>query len=105
MAAEFGKIAFSLKTNIYTAALSKKTIDVWGSNVSEVTVLLHEIEGILKDLHNSIPEMEEAAENYVSLSQQTSASAENMLASSYEQARKLNDTYEIGATLHELSGI
>lgn len=104
-ASEFGRIGISLKTNIEAATLSKKSIDIWGKNVSEVTDLLHIIQVILKDLHNSLPEMEEAAENYVSLSQQTSASAENMLASSYEQARKLKDTYEIGAKLHELSGV
>ena len=48
--------------------------------------------------------MEESTERYVALSQQTSASSEQMVKSSYEQQNQLKESYEIGSTLNELSG-
>ena len=37
------------------------------------------------------------------LSQQTSASSEQMLKSSYEQQNQLKESYEIGSVLNDLS--
>jgi methyl-accepting chemotaxis protein len=57
----------------------------------------------LHELDGSLPKMEQSSESFVSISQETLASAEQMLSSSEGQITQINRTHEIGLILTELS--
>ncbi|MBA9028776.1 methyl-accepting chemotaxis protein [Peribacillus huizhouensis] len=101
---EFEDIHQIVNKNVQVASKSKDSIDLWSLHVDEVNVKLRFIESILKNLQGSLPEVEQSSERYVALSQQTSASAEQMLSSFQEQLNQYKETYEIGKVLNDLSG-
>lgn len=102
---EFETIYQVVHENVKIASQSKDSIDLWSIHVEEVTDKLHIIKSVLTNLQSSLPEVEHSSERYVALSQQTSASAEQMLISFQQQMEQFEKNQEIGKTLNELSGI
>lgn len=102
---EFEQMSIHLAENVTAVTTSKEHIDLWNQNAKQVTSKLHRIDSFLAELEDSLPKMEESTEQYLALSQQTSASSEQMLNSSYEQQEQLKQTYEIGHALNELAGV
>lgn len=100
---EFGNMNRHLDENVEAVIASKESIDVWNSNVQQVQEKLQSIHTYVGHLQASLPKVEESTERYAALSQQTSASAEEMLRSSYEQEDQLKESYEIGVALNQLS--
>ena len=101
---EFRQLSTHLNENVEAVTESKQSIDAWNVNVQQVKQMLHSIHEYVDHLQDSLPRVEESSERYVALSQQTSASSEQMLKSSYEQQNQLKESYEIGEVLNELSG-
>ena len=101
---EFGNMNTHLNENVEAVTESKQSIDIWNVNVQQVQEKLQYIHEYVGHLQESLPQVEESTERYAALSQQTSASSEQMLKSSYEQQNQLKESYEIGAVLNELSG-
>lgn len=101
---EFGNMSTHLNENVEAVTESKQSIDVWNVSVEQVKQKLQYIRNHVNNLQESLPMVEESTERYVALSQQTSASSEQMLKNSYEQQDQLKESYEIGTILNELSG-
>lgn len=101
---EFGNMSTHLNENVEAVMESKQMIDIWNVNVQQVKQKLTHIRKYAGHLQESLPKVEESTERYVALSQQTSASSEQMLKNSYEQKNQLKESYEIGSILNELSG-
>ena len=101
---EFVNMSMHLNENMEAVTESKQSIDIWNVNVQQVKQKLTHIRKYAGHLEESLPKVEESTERYVALSQQTSASSEQMVKSSYEQQNQLKESYEIGSTLTELSG-
>lgn len=101
---EFGNMSTHLNENVDAVTESKQSIDIWNANVQQVKQKLTYIRKYAGHLQESLPKVEESTERYAALSQQTSASSEQMLKSSYDQQNQLKETYEIGSVLNELSG-
>lgn len=101
---EFGQMSTHLNENVEAVTESKQSLDIWNVSVQQVKQKLTHIRTYAGHLQESLPKVEESTERYVALSQQTSASSEQMLKSSYEQQNQLKRSYEIGAVLNELSG-
>lgn len=101
---EFGQMSMHLNENVEAVTDSKQSIDIWNVNVQQVKQKLTFIRKYAGHLQESLPKVEESTERYAALSQQTSASTEQMLKTSYEQQNQLKESYEIGTILNELSG-
>lgn len=101
---EFGNMSTHLNENVEAVTESKQSIDIWNANVQQVKQKLTHIRQYAGHLQESLPKVEESTERYAALSQQTSASSEQMLKSSYDQQNQLKESYEIGSVLNELSG-
>lgn len=100
---EFEHLNLHLNENVEAVMESKRSIDIWNVKVQQVKETLHSIHDYLGHLQKSLPLVEESTERYAALSQQTSASSEEMLNSSYAQQNQLKESYEIGTVLNELS--
>ncbi|MFJ8245502.1 methyl-accepting chemotaxis protein [Peribacillus asahii] len=100
---EFEHLNLHLNENVEAVMESKQSIDIWNVKVQQVKETLHSIHDYLGHLQKSLPLVEESTERYAALSQQTSASSEEMLNSSYAQQNQLKESYEIGTVLNELS--
>ncbi|MGY3715483.1 hypothetical protein ACWE42_08165 [Sutcliffiella cohnii] len=61
------------------------------------------IEKELKNVEEVFPELEQATVNLLSVSQETSASTEEMFSISENQIEQMERTNEIGKALHTLS--
>ncbi len=101
---EYGSMSTHLNENVEAVTESKYSIDIWNVDVQQVKQKLTYIHKYVGHLQESLPKVEESTERYAALSQQTSASSEQMLKSSYEQQSQLKESYEIGTLLNELSG-
>lgn len=101
---EFGQMSTHLNENVEAVTESKQSLDIWNVSVQQVKQKLTHIRTYAGHLQESLPKVEESTERYAALSQQTSASSEQMLKSSYEQQNQLKRSYEIGSVLNELSG-
>ncbi|MFZ3588246.1 methyl-accepting chemotaxis protein [Bacillus sp. DJP31] len=100
---EFEQMLKKIKINLLTANQSKESFDELMIEIDTVSDKLHGMQGELKDLHQVLPELEQATVNFASVSQETLASTEQMLATSDDQIQKMENTHEIGIKLSELS--
>jgi len=57
----------------------------------------------LEDLKGNLPQLEQAADHFSSISQETLASAQEMLATSENQIQQMESTDAIGLKLNHLS--
>lgn len=100
---EFENMHNKIKDNLTTANLSKVTFDELMSEMEEVSENLTVINGDLKGWQEFLPNLESATDSLLSVSQETSASSEEMLSASENQVGQMEYTNEIGKKLNALS--
>ncbi|KPB05319.1 chemotaxis protein [Bacillus sp. CHD6a] len=100
---EFENMHMKIKDNLHIANLSKITFDELMSEMEEVSENLTIINGDLKGWKEFLPNLEFAADSLLSVSQETSASSEEMLTASENQVEQMEYTNEIGKKLNDLS--
>ncbi|MEA3320599.1 MAG: methyl-accepting chemotaxis protein [Bacillota bacterium] len=100
---EFENMHVKIKDNLHMANLSKVTFDELMSEMEEVSENLTVINGDLKGWKEFLPNLEFAADSLLSVSQETSASSEEMLSASENQVEQMEYTNEIGKKLNALS--
>jgi methyl-accepting chemotaxis protein len=100
---EFGSISNKLSANIDVANHSKSAFDNLLEEINAVSYNLQGIQNELISVEQVIPKLEESTENFASVSQETLASAEEMLSSSQEQYKGTERTAGIGRELIALS--
>lgn len=97
---EFENMHDKIKDNLHTANLSKVTFDELMSEMEEVSENLTVINGDLKGWQEFLPNLESATDSLLSVSQETSASSEEMLSASENQVMQMEYTNEIGKKLN-----
>lgn len=100
---EFQDIAKKLRSNLAAANHSKASFDELMEEIIDINEHLQGIRKELKSVDLVIPELEASTENVASVSQETLASAEEMLTTSQEQYKETARTADIGQKLINLS--
>ncbi|WP_420835820.1 methyl-accepting chemotaxis protein [Bacillus weihaiensis] len=100
---EFNGMLISIQAHLSVAEDSKESFDQLMKEIANVNQKLSGMKENLQELNQSVPMMEESSEHFVSISQETLASAEQMLTSSEDQMIQINRTHEIGRILTDLS--
>ncbi|MBD8068601.1 methyl-accepting chemotaxis protein [Bacillus sp. PS06] len=100
---EFEQMLNKIKINLITANDSKISFDELMIEIENVSTSLLEMRVELKDLKETLPQLEEATLSFTSISQETLASTEQMLGTSNDQIEKMESTHEIGLKLTKLS--
>lgn len=100
---EFSEMLDNFQTHLETASASRKSFDQLLQEIEDVSLMIEKAENELMVLNAALPKMESAAENFVSVSQQTVASAEQMISASEKQKTNVMKSHEAGGRLTELS--
>jgi methyl-accepting chemotaxis protein len=100
---EFEHMLSKINTNIEMANESKFTFDELMQEIVGVNDNLQGMQTELEDLKGNLPQLEQAADHFSSISQETLASAQEMLATSENQIQQMESTDEIGLKLNHLS--
>jgi methyl-accepting chemotaxis protein len=100
---EFNQIHMKIKGNLVIASESKNSFDELMNEISVVSGKLLSMQSELENLEQLLPHLEQGAEQFSSVSQETLASAEEMLASSVIQSKQMENTSEIGIKLNLLA--
>ncbi|WNS74312.1 methyl-accepting chemotaxis protein [Bacillus sp. DTU_2020_1000418_1_SI_GHA_SEK_038] len=100
---EFEDMLVHFQSHLETASVSKKSFDVLMLEIAAVSEMIRHAQGELVGLNDTLPKMEAAAENFVSVSQETFASAEQVVEASHKQMIKVRKNHEAGEKLKELS--
>ncbi|WP_317889869.1 methyl-accepting chemotaxis protein [Sutcliffiella deserti] len=100
---EFDEMLIKMKTNLNLANSSKLTFDELMKEIGGVNENMKDMQGKLKELEYILPELEHSADGLLSLSQETSASSDEMFAASENQNELLEGNHHIGKQLNELS--
>lgn len=102
--AEFDEMHTKIKTNLSMASSSQTSFDELMDGISAVSTKLHSIQDELENLENTLPQLAEGADSFLSVSQETLASAEEMLVASEVQVNRMEATDHIGMKLNNLAG-
>ncbi|MFC3882934.1 methyl-accepting chemotaxis protein [Bacillus songklensis] len=100
---EFHDMLQKSQLNAAISLDSKQTFDSLMKEISNVNKALEEMKEEFNVLFSTLPQMEQSAEGFASISQETLASAEQMLSASKEQIEHMNNTHEIGMKLTGLA--
>lgn len=101
--AEFDEMHTKIKTNLSMASRSQTSFDELMTGISAVSANIHSMQGELENLENTLPELSRGADSFLSVSQETLASAEEMLLASEIQVEQMESTDEIGMKLNSLA--
>ncbi|MGM0844230.1 MAG: methyl-accepting chemotaxis protein [Bacillota bacterium] len=102
-AKEFDDMLLKIKGNLVTANTSKESFDELMTEVKTVSGNLERMQAALFELKLELPQLEQATVSFSSISQETLASTEQMLATSSSQISEMENTHEIGIQLKTLS--
>lgn len=102
-AQEFDQMLTKVQSNLTMANESKLSFDELMQEIITVSSNLQGMQVRLHDLENLLPNLEQTAESLLSVSQETSASSDEMLAVSENQIGQMEGTNKIGLQLHDLS--
>jgi methyl-accepting chemotaxis protein len=102
-ASEFSTISNNITSYLSKANNAKQSLDTLMTQIARVSNHLAHMKNGLEQLNETLPVMEKSTLEFVSVSQQTLASTEQMLNSSEEQADQMKDMYQIGLKLTDLS--
>lgn len=100
---EFDQLLIKIKTNLSTATQSKESFDQLMDEIKKVSKKIIGTQEELLDLQSILPALEQATISFASVSQETLASAEEMLATSDHQILQMEKTHEIGLKLTNTS--
>lgn len=100
---DFARMMNNFQSHVKTASASKESFDQLMLEIAIVSKMIEKAQGELTGLNLLLPRIESATENYVSVSQETLASAEQMMKASERQIIKMKQSHEAGERLTELS--
>lgn len=100
---EFNSMLTKVKNNLTIADRSKQSFDDLMVQITTVSKKINVVQHELFDFQNTLPELEMATTALSSVSQETLASAEEMLAISDQQMSRMEDTHQVGETLTNTS--
>lgn len=100
---EFAEMMNNFQSHVKTASASKESFDQLMLEITMVSKMIEKAQGELSGLNLLLPKIESATENYVSVSQETLASAEQMMKVSERQMVKMKQSHEAGERLTDLS--
>lgn len=100
---EFEHMHSKIRTNLTMANESKISFEQLMRQIKEEGSNLEGIQKELSQLVSILPQLETATIHFTSISQETLASSEEMLAVSDNQMEQLKGTNQIGRNLHQLS--
>lgn len=100
---QFKLILELVQNHLEVAGKSRLSFDQLVDEIGKVNEILSETRHSLHTLDDWIPKMEQSAENFLSVSQETFASAEQMQSVAKVQMEQIRETHAIGLTLMELS--
>lgn len=100
---QFKLILELVQNHLEVAGKSRLSFDQLVDEIGKVNVILSETRHSLHTLDDWLPKMEQSAENFLSVSQETFASAEQMQSVAKVQMEQIRETHAIGLTLMELS--
>jgi methyl-accepting chemotaxis protein len=100
---EFQQILENIKKYFHVTAKSRQSYDELKKDIENLNHKLSAMKEELEHLHITVPKMEESAENFTYISQETLASAEQMSATSEYQMKQISHSHQIGLKLTELS--
>ncbi|SFA95996.1 MULTISPECIES: methyl-accepting chemotaxis protein [unclassified Bacillus (in: firmicutes)] len=100
---QFDNMLLRFKDHQKIAIESKSAFDQLMIKILSVSELIGNVQNDLIELKETLPSIENSTENFVSIAQQTLASAEEILSSSEEQMTTIRSNYETGKRLNEIS--
>lgn len=100
---EFEKMYTHFKDNLEQASYTRETFDLLISQIDSVYKVISNVKSELVNVNETLPELEYSTQNLVSISQQTFASAEQMMHASEKQLEKVKSNDEEGSRLILLS--
>jgi methyl-accepting chemotaxis protein len=100
---QFKVILELVQNHLEVAGKSRLSFDQLVNEIGKVNEILSETRHSLHTLDDWLPKMEQSAENFLSVSQETFASAEQMQSVAKVQMEQIRETHTIGLTLMELS--
>ncbi|MEK5325049.1 methyl-accepting chemotaxis protein [Aeribacillus sp. FSL M8-0254] len=100
---QFKLILELVQNHLEVADKSRLSFDQLVDEIGKVNEILSETRHSLHTLDDWLPKMEQSAENFLSVSQETFASAEQMQSVAKVQMEQIRETHAIGLTLMELS--
>ncbi|OCA85295.1 methyl-accepting chemotaxis protein [Pseudobacillus wudalianchiensis] len=100
---EFHHMLQKSQLNANISFQSKQTFDHLMEEIKKVNEELEKMKEECNLISLALPEIEQSAESFASVSQETLASTEQMLANSKEQIEHMNHTHETGMKLTELA--
>ncbi|MFO1443451.1 HAMP domain-containing protein [Bacillus sp. Bva_UNVM-123] len=100
---EFNEMFSRFQTHLETALESRESFEQLMLEIEAVSSMIKQAEHGLVGLNVTLPKMEAATKNFVSVSQETLASAEQMMLASQKQKMKVMNSHEVGEKLTQLS--
>ncbi|WP_258000277.1 methyl-accepting chemotaxis protein [Bacillus sp. Marseille-P3661] len=100
---EFDQMLVKIQTTIKTAGKSRVSFDDLMIEIITVIEKIKAMQSELSGLQQVLPELEFTTVGYASVSQETLASTIEMLSTSSEQIKQIEDTHQTGLHLKELS--
>lgn len=100
---EFELMVQSIIEELSVAKKSKESFDNLMAEIDNVNSVLKGTTTNLKRFNDIIPQMEMAAESFLSVSQETLASAEQMQGTAHDQMNRMKESHVISVTLSELA--
>lgn len=100
---EFGKMQSYIKKYLISANDSSVSFDELMTEIAKVSNELYGMKDDLKTLTQYLPKLEQETANFSSISQETLASTEQMIAISDQQFHQMERTHGIGLQLNNLS--
>ncbi|WP_246940602.1 methyl-accepting chemotaxis protein [Bacillus pinisoli] len=100
---EFTSMLKKIKSNLSIATDSQMSFDELMKEIDLLNDRLVNMKGVLFELQHALPALEQTTISSASVSQETLASSERMLAASDEQIQKMESTHGIGVELQKLA--
>ncbi|MEH7382698.1 methyl-accepting chemotaxis protein [Bacillus sp. JJ1533] len=100
---EFDQMLIQINSNLQLANDSKISINELMQGIYEVSGNIEVMQDELTGLESIVPELQQSVTQFSSVSQETLASAEEMLAFSESQIQQMENTNGVGKRLHNLS--
>ncbi|MFS0820596.1 methyl-accepting chemotaxis protein [Bacillus sp. 1P02SD] len=100
---EFDQMLIQINSNLQLANDSKISINELMQGIYEVSGNIEVMQEELTGLESIVPELQQSVTQFSSVSQETLASAEEMLAFSESQVQQMENTNRVGKRLHNLS--
>ncbi|WP_408605286.1 methyl-accepting chemotaxis protein [Bacillus timonensis] len=100
---EFDQMLIQINSNLQLASESKISINELMQGIYKVSENIEVMQNELIGLERIVPELQQSVTQFSSVSQETLASAEEMLAFSENQMEQIENTNRVGIKLHNLA--